>query len=106
MRSTIFALFSSVYLYAASSLAYADCSPVLTASIVSAERIIDSLRPDKPGQMRVFASDDSEFNGGDALWMKGQLRFIQRACGQSEEAAAAAHLKEVQDVLKAHHPVP
>jgi hypothetical protein len=27
-------------------------------------RIVDSLRPDKAGQARVFASDGSEFNAG------------------------------------------
>jgi hypothetical protein len=70
---------------------------------VSAERSIDSLRPDKPGQMRVFASDGSEYTAGQALWTKGQLRFTLQGCAHGDAASAASRTKEVMELLKAHH---
>jgi hypothetical protein len=51
--------------------------------------IVDSLRPDRPGQVRVFASDGSEYTVGQALWMKGQLRSVLQACAQADETTAA-----------------
>jgi hypothetical protein len=68
-------------------------------------RIVDSLRPEKPGQMRVFAADGSEFNAGQANWMKARLRKYTRLCehGSPEDLAEAAKiLTEVQDLLKSH----
>jgi hypothetical protein len=68
-------------------------------------RIVDSLRPEKPGQMRVFAADGSEFNAGQASWMKARLREYTRLCehGSPEDLAQAAKLlAEVQDLLKSH----
>jgi hypothetical protein len=70
-----------------------------------AARIVDSLRPEKPGQMRVFAADGSEFNAGQANWMKARLRKYARLCehGSPEDLAEAAKiLAEVQDLLKSH----
>jgi two-component system KDP operon response regulator KdpE len=78
-------------------------SPGLTEQLVSAERIVDSLRPDKAGQMRVFAVDGSEFTAGEALWMKGQMRSALRACAQGDEASAASTLRGITDLLNAHH---
>jgi len=70
---------------------------------VRVDRIVDSLRPDKPGQMRVFASDGSEFTAGQALWMKGQLRSVLQACVQGDESSAASSLHGVTDLLHTHH---
>lgn len=95
-------LVGSTCLLTLSTLAHADCSPVLTEQIVSTERIIDSLRPDKAGQIRVFASDGSEYSAGQAMWMKGQLRDVVAACTKGDNAAAASHLQSVLDTLKAH----
>jgi hypothetical protein len=81
---------------------HADCSPALSEQIARAERIVESLRPDKAGQMRVFASDGSEFTSGQAQWMKGQLRGIQRDCTKGDDEAAAARLRGVQELLNAH----
>jgi hypothetical protein len=39
----------------ASSLTHANCSPTFTERFSSAQRMVDSLRPDKPAQARVAA---------------------------------------------------
>ena len=68
-------------------------------------RLVDSLRPDKGGQARVFAADGSEFTAGQALWMQGQLRRVTRLCatGRAEDQAEAARIiAEVSDLLRSH----
>jgi hypothetical protein len=68
-------------------------------------RLVASLRPEKPGQMRVFAADGSEFSAGQVQWMKGQLRKFERLCasGSPGDAAEAAKvLAAVEDLLKSH----
>jgi hypothetical protein len=89
-----------------STLVHADCSPMLSKQYANAQRIVDSLKPDKPGQVRVFASDGSEYTAGQALWMKGQLRSVLQACAQADETAAAAGLHGVTDLLSSHHATP
>jgi len=95
-----------IVLLTASMQSYAGCSPTLTTQFESAQRIVDSVRPDKPGQTRVFASDGTVFTGADALWMKGQLRLVQKECAQGDEAAADKTLHGVIDFLSAHHGAP
>jgi hypothetical protein len=87
----------------ASSLTHANCSPTFNERFTSAQRIVDSLRPDKPAQARVSASDGSEYTAGEALWMKGQLRFVLQTCAQSDEASAVSTLQGVTDLLNSHH---
>ena len=103
MRTTFLSVAVSAHLLVSSTLVHAACSPALTEQLVSAERIVESLRPDKAGQMRVFASDGSEYTAGEALWMKGQLRSALRACAQGDEALAASTLRGVTDLMYAHH---
>ena len=81
------------------SVAYADvgCSPAQIDALQKSERIVTSLRPDKPGQARVFAIDGSEFTAGQSAWMRGQ-----RACARGEGARAATPLAELQQLIKAH----
>ena len=43
-----------IVLSSASMQSYAGCSPTLTTQFESTQRIVDSVRPDKPGQTRVF----------------------------------------------------
>jgi hypothetical protein len=102
MNTTLFSVVASAYLLASSTLANASCSTALTEKLAGTERIVNSLRPDKPGQIRVFASDGSEFTAGQALWMKGQLRSVVEACAQDNEVSAASSLREVTDLLNAH----
>jgi hypothetical protein len=92
-----------IFLSTASTLSYAGCSPTLTTQFESTQRIVDSVRPDKPGQTRVFASDGSVFTGADALWMTGQLRLVLKECAHNDEAAADKTLRGVIDFLSAHH---
>jgi hypothetical protein len=68
-------------------------------------RIVDTLRPEKAGQQRVFLADGSEFNAGQAQWMKARLRKYAALCahGRLEDRAQAARiLAEVQDLLDSH----
>jgi hypothetical protein len=103
MTHAFFSVVASTYLLASSAVTHAGCTPGLTEQLVSAERIVDSLRPDKAGQMRVFAVDGSEFTAAEALWMKGQMRIVLRACAQGDEASAASTLRGITDLLNAHH---
>jgi hypothetical protein len=103
MKTALFSVVASTYLLASSTLAYASCSTPFTDKFTGAERIVDSLRPGKPGQMRVFASDGSEFTAGQALWMKGQLRSVLQACVRGDEVSAASSLHGVTDLLRTHH---
>jgi hypothetical protein len=81
----------------AGSAAYAGspCDGSAAQSYRESARVVDSLRPDKPGQMRVFAVDGSEFTAGQAMWMKGQLRRVERLCS----SANAADQAEAERVL-------
>jgi hypothetical protein len=86
--------------YGATSAALDD---TLTASLHECERIVGSLHPDKPGQMRVFASDGSEFTAGQVQWMKGQLRLIAKERADGNVVDASARLAEVRQLLNEHH---
>jgi hypothetical protein len=92
----------SLSLAASPALGEGGCSVEIQKSYREAEQIVDSLRLDKPGQMRVFAIDGSEYTGGQALWLKGQLRDVAAACAKGDSAAAAQHLQAVLATLKAH----
>jgi hypothetical protein len=79
--------------------ATAGCDDKLTSSLHECQRIVGSLRPDKAGQMRVFAPDGSEFTAGEAEWMKAQLRLVANACAAGDSVDAAKGLAEVQLLL-------
>jgi len=69
-------------------------------------RLVESLRPEKAGQVRVFASDGSEFTAGQALWMQGQLRKVARLCASArpdDQIEATRILTEVRELLLSHH---
>ena len=83
----------------------AGCDPQAMPGYRDSLLLVDSLRPEKPGQMRVFAADGSEFTAGQAQWMKGQLQRAQWLCarhGNSDPADAAASVAAVQGLLKSH----
>jgi hypothetical protein len=90
---------ASIYLLASAPLAQASCSASFAKQFASAERTANSLRPDKPGQMRVFSADGSEFTAGQVLWIMGQLRSIERDCVRGDEAAAVSSLSGVNALL-------
>jgi hypothetical protein len=79
------------------------CDSNLTNSLHECERIVGSLRPDKAGQMRVFATDGTVYTAGQAQWMKGQLRLIAQACAGGDSVDAARRLADVQELLNEHH---
>jgi hypothetical protein len=80
-----------------------SCDDKFLSSLHECERLVGSLRPDKMGQMRVYASDGSEFTAGQAMWMKAQLKRIADDCAGGNSADAAQRLTEVQGLLSEHH---
>ncbi len=102
MKATALALLATSPLLLAINLAHAQCSAPLTEQFTTVQHLVDSLRPDKPGQARVAASDGSEYTAAQSLWMKGRIRFVRRACGRGDEASAAAALGSVSGLLMKH----
>jgi hypothetical protein len=82
--------------------AWADCDPALLASMRDAERLVDPMRADKPGQARVFAADGSEYSAGQVRWLAAELHTAERNCRAGNFAAAREHLTAVEDTLTAH----
>ena len=81
------------------------CDTTATQEYRDCQQLVNSLRPDKAGQQRVFARDGSEFTAGQALWMQHQLHKVERLCthGTATDAAEAARiLADVRQLLKSH----
>ena len=97
----------SILVACAGSVCHATegCDIALTAQYHESARIVESLRPDKGGQARVFAVDGSEFTAGQARWMQGQLHEVEVACARGDRARAAQLLADVQELLRSHHRV-
>jgi hypothetical protein len=88
-----------------SAIAAPGCDPAFMQQYRECARVVDTLRPEKSGQARVFAYDGSEFTAGQALWMQGQLRKVERLCAQgtpASQAEATSVLVKVQELLKEH----
>jgi hypothetical protein len=79
------------------------CGQQLTYALRHCERVIGSLRPYKSGELRVFASDGSEFTVAQAQWMKQQLALVAQACVDGQVADAERRLGQVQQMLGSHH---
>jgi hypothetical protein len=105
MHKKLFVLSSVALMLASTAYAAgaAGCDDSLTTSLQQCQRIVGSLRADKAGQMRVFASDGSEFTAGQAQWMKGQLRLVAQDCADGNASNAARRLADVQQLLREHH---
>jgi hypothetical protein len=101
MNIPFVSVIASTCLLASSPLTHASCSAEFGEQFAGAERIANSLRPDKPGQIRVYGADGSEFTAGQALWIKGQVRSIEQDCARGDEAAAISSLHEVSNLLNA-----
>jgi hypothetical protein len=104
MAIGIHSVVASTALLALSNLAQANCSPTFTEHLSSVQRTVDSVRPDKPGQLRVVGSDGLVFTSAEAHWMSAQLRLAQKDCVQGDEPAAEKALLEVNNLLSAHKP--
>jgi hypothetical protein len=90
---------------ATSVFADQGCDGDLMRQYRDSEREVTSLRPDKPGQMRVFAADGAEFTAGQVRWLQGQLRRIEWLCARGspgDVSEAARVLSDVQALIKAH----
>jgi hypothetical protein len=85
------------------SCAAEGCDASFTEQYHDCVRVVDSLRPDKGGQARVFAVDGSEFTAGQARWLQGQLHKVAEACARGDQAQGAQLLAEAQELLKSHH---
>ncbi len=83
--------------------ARADCDPTLGSSLRDAERFVATMRADKPGQARVFASDGTEYSAGLVRWMAAQLRAADKDCLNAKPAEALKRLSAVQDTLTPSH---
>jgi len=79
-----------------------DCDLGMSGSIHRTQLLVESIRVDKPGLARVYASDGAEFTAGQALWMKGQLLEIEQACASGDRAGAAQRLAAIQALVTAH----
>ncbi len=84
------------------SQASTGCDAALTGQYKQYAHIVEALRSDKPGQMRVFGPDGSEFSAGQARWMQGQLRDVEEECARGDQSAARRRLNAVGQLLKAH----
>jgi hypothetical protein len=100
--SKILAAIAAGALASSASLAGTGCDPDFIGRYHECVRIVDSLRPDKAGQMRVFAYDGSEFTAGQSQWLHGRIRLIEKACGQGDQETASRLLDSVQEMLRAH----
>ena len=104
--SRIVFAFAVMTLVPALASASAGCDPAVTSSIVVAQRLVESLRADKPGLARVYARDGSEFTAGQAQWMRGQLRKVERLCASAapaDQAEAERVLAEVRELIVSRH---
>jgi hypothetical protein len=103
MKTTFYSVIASTFLLASTGAKAATCSPSLNEQLARNQHIVDTLKPDKPGQVRVSAFDGSEYTAGEALWMKGQLRSVLKACQRQDEASATSILDAVTQLLDSHH---
>src|ERR1700742_627894 len=96
---------AALLLVAATAVAEGACDAASMQQYRDCLQIVDSLRPDKTGQQRVFARDGSEFTAGQAIWMQKQLRKVERLCAHNavaDQVEAAKVLADVQQLLRAH----
>ena len=66
------------------------------------ERILRTVRIDKPGQMHVVATDGAIYTAGEVWWLRGQLRTVAQACVAGRNEIAATRLVDVQSILQSH----
>ena len=93
---------AAMFLLAGAAYAGSPCDGPADQQYRECVRLVDSLRPDKAGQARVFAVDGSEFTAGQAQWMRGQLRKVERLCASAapaDQAEAERVLAEVRELI-------
>ena len=73
----------------------------LAKSLRETERLVDSLRMDKPSQMRVYAFDGTEYSSSEALWLKAHVEAARKALAANNTSDAKRELNLVVTTLKA-----
>jgi hypothetical protein len=97
---------AAICLLAGTAYAGVPCDGPSAQQYRECVRLVDSLRPDKAGQARVFAFDGSEFTAGQAQWMRGQLHKVERLCASAapaDQAEAERVLAEVRGLIVSRH---
>ena len=77
----------------------APCDAAFTRSYAPYAHAVDSLRPDKPGALRVFDSNGASYSAAQALWMKGQVRAIDRACVREDILEASRRFDSLRTLI-------
>ena len=106
MSARIVVSAAAMFLLASAAYAGSPCDGASGQEYRECVRLVDSLRPDKAGQARVFAVDGSEFTAGQAQWMRGQLRKVERLCASAapaDQAEAERVLAEVRELIVSRH---
>jgi hypothetical protein len=83
-------------------LAASPTETTLAKSLHESERLVDSLRMDKPSQMRVYAFDGCEYTSAEALWLKAHVHAARRALANNKASDARRELNLIAATLKAH----
>jgi len=79
-----------------------QCDQATVESLSTTRHLVQSLRADKPGQMRVFSADGLEFTASEASWLKSQVTLIERECQEGRAAEATQRLSEVRQLIAQH----
>jgi hypothetical protein len=82
------------------------CDGPATPAFESAQRLIASLHPDKPGQLRVVANDLSEFTVAETQWLRSRIHAVSRAWRAGDERLATLQLAEVTTLIEARRRQP
>lgn len=97
-----FNLLAALSLTAMHAASAASTDSVLKQTLHQAERIVNSLKLEKPSQMRVFAIDGTEYTNSEALWLKGRLTATREALDRNDSKMAAVNLQAAVDTLRSH----
>ena len=100
--SVLMVLLSVAWMTASAVDAAQGCDTASMERYQAYRRLAVSLRPEKPGQIRVFAANGAEFTAGQALWIHGQLRRIDAACTRGDQAEANRLLSALERLIEAH----
>ena len=77
---------------------------MLLYSYDRAAHYVNGLRSEKPGQMRVVATDGAVYTAGEVRWLQGRLRDVARACAVGLTDVATSRLNELEVALHSHQP--
>lgn len=95
-------LILSVGLLSAQTARGDGCDATLMHTYSRARLYVSALHLDKPGQVRVAASDGAVYTAGEVFWLKGQLRGVAKACSAGHSEIAATRLSDIESTLQSH----